>query len=392
MNTKPSKKEILKDLLKRIHKGENVEALKKDFKDVISGVTESDIVKMEEELIKEGVPKEEIMRLCDVHLALFEETLGKEKTLAPPGHAIYILMEEHKKLLEFAGHLNNLAGEIKGALSGEEAEHLNHIAEHFKESEKHYVREENVLFPYVEKHGITGPPSVMWTEHQKIREIKKNLYKLIETPKDKNFASRLKEISAELAETLSSHFYKENNILFPMALQVLAQSEWSEVRAQFDEIGYCCFSPEVEPVKEEVSVSKPEPKGAIALDTGYFSLNELETIFNTLPVEITFVDKDDTVRYFSNPSEKIFPRTKAIIGRTVQNCHPQKSIHLVNQILGEFKSGKRNAAEFWITLNGRLVYIRYFALRNERKEYLGCMEVTQDITDIKKIEGEKRLL
>jgi PAS domain S-box-containing protein len=127
-------------------------------------------------------------------------------------------------------------------------------------------------------------------------------------------------------------------------------------------------------------------------ETGTLTPAEIETIFNNLPVDITFVGKDDTVRYFSQGKDRIFPRAKAIIGRTVQNCHPQKSVHMVNQIVEDFKNKKRDTAEFWINLKGKMVYIRYFAVCDSKGEYIGTMEVTQDITDIKKIEGEKRLM
>lgn len=133
-------------------------------------------------------------------------------------------------------------------------------------------------------------------------------------------------------------------------------------------------------------------KEKIIFETGSFTKEELETLLNTLPVDITFVDKNDTVRYFSQTKDRIFPRTKAVIGKKVQQCHPQKSLHVVNQILEDFKNNKRDVAEFWINLNNRLIYIRYFPVRNKNGEYLGCLEVTQDITDIKKIEGERRLL
>ena len=140
-------------------------------------------------------------------------------------------------------------------------------------------------------------------------------------------------------------------------------------------------------------VSKEDDKNRIiSFETGSFSKEELETLLNTLPVDITFVDKEDTVQYFSQSKERIFPRTKAVIGRKVQQCHPQESLHVVNKILEDFKNNKRDIAEFWINLNNRLIYIRYFPVRNKSGDYLGCLEVTQDITDIKKIEGEKRLL
>jgi len=127
-------------------------------------------------------------------------------------------------------------------------------------------------------------------------------------------------------------------------------------------------------------------------ETGAFSAEELEAMLNTLPFDITFVDKDDTVRYFSQGKDRLFVRAKAIIGRKVQQCHPQKSVHIVNRILDSFRKGTRDAAEFWINLQGKLVHIRYFAVRDGASRYLGCVEVTQDITVIKKIEGERRLL
>jgi PAS domain S-box-containing protein len=144
--------------------------------------------------------------------------------------------------------------------------------------------------------------------------------------------------------------------------------------------------------KKEAPILKTEIEGMVPFETGNLSKEEIESIFNTLPVDITFVDKDDTVRYFSQSKDRIFVRTKAVLGRKVQQCHPQKSIHVVNKILEDFNSGKRDLAEFWINLEGKLIHIRYFPVRNKNGEYLGCLEVTQDITDIKKIEGVKRLL
>lgn len=135
-----------------------------------------------------------------------------------------------------------------------------------------------------------------------------------------------------------------------------------------------------------------ENRKQVVFETGEFSTKELEAVLNTLPVDITFVDREDRVRYFSQSKERIFPRTKAVIGRKVQQCHPQKSLHVVEEILNDFKENKREEAGFWINMGGRLIYIRYFAVRDKAEKYLGCLEVTQDITDIKKIEGEKRLL
>jgi len=397
-----NKKEILKELIKRLHKGENADQIKERFKQTFKDVTATEIARIEEELVREGMPPEEIRKFCEVHIALFRESLDKEKPIAPPTHPIHILTEEHKILLRFVEELKDVAKEIKGtedfASNSESMTKLNHIAKHLKESESHYLREENVLFPYLEKHGITQPPAMMWTEHDQIREGEKNIYALLDTH-DKmsfeDFADRLEKVAISLAEMLSNHFYKENNILFPTALKVISEDEFKDIRDQFDEIGYCCFTPEsarVATEKRETSARKPGEEGMVAFETGTLSNEQIEAIFDTLPVEVTFVDKDDVVRYFSQSKDKIFLRTKAVLGAKVQQCHPQKSVHLVNQILEDFKSGRRDVAEFWLTLKGKLIYIRYFPVRSKKGEYVGCLEVTQDITDIQKIKGEKRLL
>lgn len=379
-----NKKELIKEIIKKIHQGEDVKKLKEEFKESLKGLTPKAIAEIEEELIREGMEREEIQKFCSLHLALMEEELAKEEILTTPGHPIYILMTEHKFLLKNAQEFYQILSEEK------KDEKLEEIIHHFKDSESHYLREENVLFPYLEKHGITQPPAIMWLEHDKIREIKKAIYQLWEK---KENIGLLKEKARELFEMLNSHFYKENKILFPTALNVITNEEWAEIKKGFNEIGYCCFLPEEitkpeEAKEEEKKISETLP---INFETGAFSLEELETLLNTLPFDITFVDKNDTVRYFNQSKERIFLRTKAVLGRKVQQCHPPKSIHIVERILSDFKNKKRDVAEFWISHKGKLVHIRYFAVRNKAGEYLGCIEVTQNITEIKKIEGEKRI-
>jgi DUF438 domain-containing protein len=395
------RKQVLKSLLKQLHAGADAEQIKKEFKKKLRDVPAAEIAQAEEELIKEGMTREQIQKFCDVHLAVLRESLEQEKAPVPAGHPIHILMEEHRMLLNFADELKNVAKNIKGARSfasiSEQMKQLGHIAEHLKDSESHYVREENVLFPTLEKHGIKEPPAVMWMEHDKIRGIEKDLYGLMDRREGtafQDFAKQLDGVSLALAEMLSNHFYKENNILFPTALQVMGENEWPDIRHQFDELGYCSFTPGLAMVAMEgigAPASKPEIEGMVSFDTGVFSVEELEAVLNTLPVDVTFVGKDDTVRYFNQSKDRVFPRAKAIIGRKVQQCHPEKSVHVVNQILEDFRSGNRDMAQFWINLKGRLIYIRYFAV-HKGGDYLGCLEVTQDITEVKQIKGEKRLL
>jgi DUF438 domain-containing protein len=226
-----NKKEALKTLFRRLHDGEDPAAVKKEFAGIIKDVTPTEISLVEQELIQEGIPSEEIQKLCDVHLAVLKETLDKEKPLAPPGHPVNILIEEHKILLKFADELRKTVDSVKasGKVNEEHSKRLAHLVEHFQASANHYLREENVLFPSLEKHGITEPPKIMWTEHDRIREIEKQLYNVVETREKmqfSEFSAALEKSALALGEMLSSHFYKENNILFSAAMNVIAADEW----------------------------------------------------------------------------------------------------------------------------------------------------------------------
>jgi len=395
-----NRSEALKAVVKALHEGADPEEIKEAFAEVVRDATPAEIAQGEQELIEEGMPREEIQRLCDVHLALFSESLELEQALAPAGHPIRILMEEHAMLVRFAHRLRDLANELRGPedLSVQQMERLDQITQHFRDSESHYLREENVLFPYLERHGITQPPAIMWMEHDKIRNIEKDLHGLVDRYQEidpADFLHQLPQVATSLADMLSSHFQKENNILFPTALKIIGDSEWEDIRDQFDELGCTPFTPpapKLRRLEAGVDTQNYEREDVMHFATGTLSMEQTEALLDTLPVDITFVDKDDRVGYFNQSGERIFPRTRAVIGRKVQQCHPEKSVHVVNQILQDFKSGSSDAAEFWIDLNGRLVHIRYYPVRNAAGDYLGCLEVTQDITEIKQIEGEKRLL
>jgi len=395
------RKLLLKSLIKRLHEGADPEQIKAECREQIGDIPPAEMARVEDELVSEGLPLQELQKFCDVHLALLKESFDREGPIAPPGHPVRILMEEHKVLILFADDLKKLAVEMKDAESftsaTEKMDQLEHIVKHLRDSNSHYIREENVLFPLLEKHGIKEPPAVMWMEHDRIRDTKNSIYRIVDSCQShdfKDFVKELDEAALALAEILSGHFYKENNILFPAALEVIGDDEWVDIRRQFDELGYCCFTPEPVMVafgKTEKADVKSEVKGMISFETGNLSAEQIEAIFNNLPVDVTFVDKDDTVRYFSQSKDRIFPRAKAIIGLKVQQCHPQKSVDIVNRILEDFKTGEQDSAQFWINMQGKLIHIRYFAIRRDGK-YMGCLEVTQDITGIKKIKGERRLL
>ncbi|MCG3216218.1 MAG: DUF438 domain-containing protein [Candidatus Heimdallarchaeota archaeon] len=394
-------KELIKLLIKKLHDGEDPSKIKQEFKEIIKKLTPLEISEAEEMLIKEGMPAEEIHHMCDVHLAVLQESLQEETDLAPEGHPVHILMQEHAVLLEFANNLRDLYKIIKEknnyAEIEKEMEEIVGIVNHFKASISHYQREENTLFPYLEKHGVTQPPKIMWMDHDQIREIEKNLYQVIENHKEfefNDFVRKFHTSAHALAELLASHFSKENRVLFPTALQVCSEDEWIDMRTQFDEIGYCCFTPEVAEFKSEIVLTETKSleDNVIDIGTGKLTLDELKMIFKTLPIDLTFVGKDEKVVFYSEGPDRIFVRTPSVIGRNVENCHPQKSVHKVIEIVEGFKNGTLDKAEFWLELGEKFVYIRYFPVKNREGEFQGVLEVTQDISDIRKIEGEKRLL
>ena len=397
------KKRMLKEVIKELHGGASPSEVKGKFKEVLKGTKPEDIAKMEQELVKEGMPREELQRLCDVHLAVFGEQVQDQELHIPAGHPISILIEEHRVLLERAERLGTLVKMLEEACDsvyvGDALTELQSIEKDFQDSEKHYLREENVLFPTMEKHGVTEPPAIMWMEHNRIRETKKKLHDLVEkwnTMPYSDFKTRLSKAAEPLCSVLPDHFFKENNILFPTALQVVTDKEWEDVRREFDDIGYPSFTPPhvLAPFHAgglEPKAAKPSD-GTLQFETGSLSKEEAEAILDTLPVDISFIDKNDRVKYFNKAEKRIFVRTKAVIGRSVQMCHPQKSVHVVNRIIEAFTTGEKDTAEFWITMNNRLIHIRYLAVKDKKGKYLGTMEVTQDLTDLKNIKGERRLL
>ncbi len=401
--TAEENKKIIKKLIERLHEGEDPAKVKEEFKEVMKGLTPLQISQAEELLIKEGMPAEEMYHMCDAHLAVLEESLSDDINLAPEGHPINILMQEHTMVSKFANELRELALDIKDKQSFTEIvkkkwDKIISIVDHLKASKSHYLREENVLFSYLEKHGVTQPPKIMWMEHDKIRETEKGLFSLIDNKENsdfKDFTDKLYTNAHSLAELLVGHFAKENKILFPTALQVCSEKEWKEIREQFDEIGYCCFTPELpklETIEEHKVPLAIKDDNLIDFGTGTLTIDQLKRIFEHLPIDITFVGKDDTVKFYSEGPKRVFVRTPSVIGRHVSNCHPNKSVDKVLEIVEGFKEKTLDTAEFWLEVGGRMIFIRYFPVRNKDGEYQGVLEVTQDITEIRKIEGEKRLL
>ena len=389
------RKPILRHIVERIRSGEDVSELKRFFVEKLGAVNPVEVEYYRSEWKDDGIPEDNIQTLLKMSKEVFRESIQNQKPIAPRGHPLYTLMAEHAMLMEYANELHKL---VTALVSGErepKAEFLNRVRQLiviFTESETHYQREENALFPGIERHGLTGPPAAMWSEHQEIHALEKKVFAL-NSESDEKLIDNLEDLSkltVDLAYLLASHFNKENSILFPAALRLFSEEEWETVVQDFDDIGYCSFSIKPEGTGKIAEIVSDE--GEVVFGSGKLSVELLEVIFSHLPIDMTFVDAQDRVQFFSESPDRIFVRSRAIIGRSVQLCHPKNSVHVVEKILNDFRDGKRNSAEFWINLGEKTIYIRYFAVRDGENKYLGCLEVSQDITEILKITGEKRLL
>ena len=404
INNRQQRVDIMKALIRQLHNGAAEERIQNQLEKMLTEADYSDVFLMEMQLIQEGISQEDIQSLCDTHTRVLKKQLDLQETPETiPGHPIHTFVQENKALVLTAQKIRQLIEHVKKPEPGEDATpkilEIHSLLNDLMDVDKHYRRKENLLFPYFEKKNMPGPPAVMWGKHDEVRSaLKATLSGLQSIEKiEIQEASAYAKLAIEpTLEAIEDMIYKEEKVLFPTAMDLLDEQEWYEIYVQSDEIGYCLYDPQFEWVPEgdfQKKIKQGSLEGSrISMPTGHFSTNELMAIFKTMPFDVTFVDKDDIVRYFSPGAERIFDRSRAILGRSVQYCHPPKSVHIVNQILEDFKSNKQNQARFWIRLGSKLIYIVYYALRDNENNYLGTLEVTQNATEISQLEGERRLL
>ncbi len=402
INNLQEKKELLKHMIMQLHEGVAPEAVKARLIEIMSKVPYGLVVEVEQELISEGLPEAEVLRLCDIHSQALEGHIDLTgMKIVPPGHPVDTFKQENRELARIAGELQGLFTSVDSGMKGDSAEkYINSVKGHFNslmDVDKHYRRKENLLFPFLERYGITGPPKVMWGKHDETRDLLKNAVNSLNMPGV--FTPEMMQMKIELhlqpaAKAITDMIMKEEEILLPMTLDKLTEADWYQIYKQTNEIGYCLYDPKLtwNPAGMTIAEETSAEEGTINLPSGKFSSEELLSILNTLPIDITFVDRDDKVKYFSQGKERIFDRNRAILGRDVRMCHPPSSVHVVDQIVGDFKSGKADSAPFWIQMGGKFIHIEYFALRNEKGEYLGTLEMSQDLTEKRTLAGDQRLL
>ena len=396
------RKAKLKELILKLHEGESQEGVREQLLVSLSNIPYGEVVEVEQELISEGLPEEEVLKLCDAHSAVLEGRVDLSASKAvPEGHPVDVMQEENKALKRVAGNVLSVLSALEYVKEENLEETILQLKAGFNQLidvDKHYQRKEYLLFPYLEKTGITGPPKVMWGKHDEIRELLHGSIEILNMPgltKD-DLAGSAELILQPAAKAVVDMTVKEEEILFPMAMDALTDGDWYQIRKQSVEIGFCLYDPPTEWTPagmEEESINEVQKEGGnIQLPSGSFTAEELMAILNTVPADMTFVDRNDKVKYFTQGAERIFQRNRAILNRDVRHCHPPASAHIVDKILEDFKSGKQTRAPFWINLHGKFIHIEYFALHNEKGEYLGTLEVSKDLTEYRKLEGEQRIL
>lgn len=410
INNREYRQQMLKELILELHEGASVEDVRERFDQLATGVSAIEITEMEQALVDEGMPVEDIQRLCDVHASVFKGSIeeihaedGFDIGDFDEGHPVHTFKKENRAVeLLLDNNVLRFLGDYTEQPSEDNKAKLKDAMAKLATLEKHYSRKENLLFPYMERYGITAPPKVMWGVDDEIREKIKDVRRMLD--EEKPFLPELNQKIRMLADQVNEMIFKEEEIMFPMVLETFTQQEWIEIEKTSAEIGFTLLHavrrwlPRPEAAsQEETGAAAPAagqagPGTAIPFDAGELTGEEVNAILNTLPLDMTFVGADNRVKYFTQGKERIFDRPLTILGREVKNCHPPKSVHVVEKIVEDLRSGVKDNEDFWIRMGEMFVYIRYFAVRGKAGEFLGTLEITQNIKPITELEGEKRLL
>jgi DUF438 domain-containing protein len=416
INNRKYRQEQLKIIIERLHAGASVEEVKEEFKKLSRNVTAVEITEMEQALVDEGMPVENIQKLCDVHASIFKGSIEQihtsEETRAEfeEGHPIHTFRLENRRLEKVLENdiIFNLNNFIEDNNENNKQKLYNGLLK-LKEIDNHYKRKENLIFPYMENYEITAPPQVMWGVDDEIRADLKIVLA--------SFDSQLSEFFPEEVRTLvtkvNEMIFKEEEIMFPMIVDLFTVEEWIAIEKATKDFGFSFITAikrwktalldkeeldkknktlgTIKLGKSELGKISKDSNSLIDFDAGSLTSKEINAILNTIPIDMTFVGADNKVKYFTQGKERVFDRPLTIIGREVKHCHPPKSVHIVEQIVEDLRTGKKENEDFWIKMGPNFVYIRYFAVRDKEGIFLGTLEVTQNIKPITEIEGEKRL-
>lgn len=394
MNTSSKRVKSLIKYVKGIQNNEKGAELYLKYKEDIQQVKPQEAFEIFHSLLQKGTEPKEILLFLDRIINVFYKSLSTYSWEKPENDNFLLdLMLENKALIEKTDYIKEILKEE--SFVGKKEKLLPKIQE-LQEINHHYLKKENILFPYLEKEmqkfeGL----SIMWALHEEVKNRIKEVVELL-----KNLQSDEKQVNEAIGKlffAILGVVKKEDLILFPAASEVLKSEDWYKMHKQSLEYDFSFIERKIvkpEDLKEEsvglMELHKEEYQ--FKTETGSLDFQQMLLMLNALPVDLTFVDEKDKVRFFTRPKDRIFPRSPAIIGREVKNCHPPDSVHIVEEIVESFRSNQKDQATFWIELKGKMIFIQYFALRDEKRKYRGTLEVSQDVTEIRKLEGQKRIL
>lgn len=372
-------------------RGEINAAMVSEYQDVIDRATPADVITVVDWLLHLKLPMDDLKKGINKALNLLNKAL-REFPYAPPAAdslAGYLIQNNEQLDLRLKA-IRPLMKEINRNPENEALR--NGLREKFADLSKmdlHYQIKENVLFPLIEAYMPDyNCLQVMWSLHDDIRTNIKTIVGLLD---ESGFdLKQFNRLAGDVFFDMYAIRFREERILFPVALDLIPEKELSFLLNHCIEIGFPFIHPEIK--IHEPSTSETTPSGEIDLKTGFLSAEQIVLIFNHLPVDITYVDEFNKVKFFSTPEKRIFRRTNSIIGREVKNCHPPESVHVVEQIVEAFRNGEKDKASFWIRMKGEFILIQYFAVRDGQGNYRGVVEVSQEITEIRNLEGEQKLL
>ncbi|MDD5999921.1 MAG: DUF438 domain-containing protein [Lachnospiraceae bacterium] len=396
--------ERIQDYLKRLGTDEDFEKVRADFVKEFKEVDAADIMQAEQKLLQDGTPLEEVQRLCDVHAALFHGKTKEEQIANAEKESIEAIKQRRQNSVEaytqIKGHpirtfvlenqaLEKLLSQCKETIANGRMDDT--LFDRLREISVHYARKGDLLYPHLKvQYKISGPSAVMWTVDDEIRDALAALAK--DSVRDAAWMNRLQEVLVRIEEMI----YKEHNILFPNCTLNFTEEEWMQIYRDSKDYPEC-FGVENgiwEQAEQYFNKMHQPQKGAtedeIVMKGGHMTVEQLEAMLNTIPLELTFVDVDNINRYF-NEGPKVFKRPGMAIDREVFSCHPPKIEQMVRKIIEDFRNGTRDQVPVWMNKNGRTMLVTYMAVRDRNHHYIGTVEVVQDMEFAKEhFEGRSR--
>lgn len=390
-NHKALRVEKLTELFRLVIREELTSELVPGYQQVIDHAGPADVIAVVDKLVQLQIPMPELKKGINKALNLLGKSLQNFPYQPPVSGSFFHVLNQNNEQIDL--RLKSIRPLFKELNQNQRDPSLRKELKNkfidLSRIDLHYQIKENVLFPLIERYlPDYRCLQVMWSFHDDIRRNLKEAIRMLETadPDMKKF----NRLAGDIFFNIYAIKFREERLLFPIVSELIPEKELNALIPESLEIGFPFVQPEIH--SEEQTAIKPESSREVDLQTGHLSAEQIRLIFNHLPVDITYVDENNQVKFFSTPEKRIFRRTNSIIGRDVKNCHPHESVHVVEQIVDAFRKGEKDKASFWIQMKGEFILIQYFAVRDEKGIYKGVVEVSQEITEIRNIQGEKRLL